>query len=92
MYLGLFRIISAAITPGTQPAKVNNNTIKKDPQPLPKTDNGGKNIAKITRQKLIAFLFNKNKFTIKPYKSYCLCNYIFKIYTYLCMLKIHIKI
>ena len=57
MYLGLFRIISAAITPGTQPAKVNNSTIKKDPQPLPKTDNGGKNIAKITRQKLIVYFF-----------------------------------
>lgn len=90
--MGLFKIINAAITPGTQPAKVKRSTIIKEPQPLPKTANGGKIIAKITRQKLIAFLFNKNKFTIKPYKSYCLCNYIFKIYTYLCMLKIHIKI
>lgn len=30
------------MTPGTQPASVNKNTIIIDPQPLSKTDNGGK--------------------------------------------------
>ncbi len=43
----------AAITPGTHPQNVNNKTIKKEPQPLPKTASGGKNIASKTRIKLI---------------------------------------
>ena len=47
---------NAAITPGTQPQKVKSNTIRKDPQPLPKTDNGGKIIANNTLIKLIDFL------------------------------------
>ena len=53
---GLFRITNAAITPGTQPQSHNKNTIKTDPQPLPITDNGGKKIAKITRQKLMMII------------------------------------
>jgi len=44
----------AAITPGTQPQKVKSRTIKKDPQPLPITDKGGKIMASKTLQKLIA--------------------------------------
>jgi hypothetical protein len=49
----LLIIINAAITPGTQPAKVNNRTIKTDPQPLSSTEKGGKTIAKITLSKFI---------------------------------------
>ena len=48
----------AAITPGTQPHKVSNNTIRKEPQPLPMTDNGGNSIANKTRKKLIDSDFN----------------------------------
>ncbi|VXB20876.1 conserved hypothetical protein [Maribacter litoralis] len=44
---------SAAITPGTQPQKVKSKTIRNDPQPLPKTAKGGKNMASNTRIKLI---------------------------------------
>jgi len=51
--LGLLRITRAAITPGTQPQKVKRSTIRKDPQPLPITDKGGKIIASKTLQKLI---------------------------------------
>jgi hypothetical protein len=54
----LFKITSAAITPGTHPHKVSNNTIKKEPQPLPITDNGGNSIANKTCKKLIHFDFN----------------------------------
>jgi len=43
----------AAITPGTHPQRVKRNTIIKDPQPFPITDNGGKRMAKRTLQKLI---------------------------------------
>ena len=50
---GLFKITKAAITPGTHPQKVKSNTIKKEPQPLPMTESGGKIIAKRTRKKLI---------------------------------------
>lgn len=49
---------SAAITPGTHPQKVSNNTIKKEPQPFPMTDNGGNSMANKTRKKLIDFDFN----------------------------------
>ena len=41
------------MTPGTHPQKVNNNTIKKEPQPLPITDSGGNRIASNTLKKLI---------------------------------------
>jgi len=54
-YLGLFKITNAAITPGTQPQKVSNNTIKKEPHPFPITESGGKTMANNTRKKLIQF-------------------------------------
>jgi len=38
----LFKIIRAAITPGTHPHKVRINTIAIDPHPLFKTAKGGK--------------------------------------------------
>lgn len=47
----------AAITPGTQPHINNKKVIRKEPQPLSTTDNGGKIIASITRQTLISFDF-----------------------------------
>tara|TARA_A100001015_G_C14694949_1_gene595931 strand:- start:63 stop:233 length:171 start_codon:yes stop_codon:yes gene_type:complete len=43
----------APITPGTQPHRVKSNTIRKDPQPFPMTDKGGKKIANKTLQILI---------------------------------------
>ena len=46
---------NAAITPGTQPQKVKSNTIRKDPQPFPITESGGKIIANNTLMKLIDF-------------------------------------
>ncbi len=46
----------AAITPGTHPQIVNNNTIKTDPQPLSRIDNGGKKMANKTLQKLIKLM------------------------------------
>lgn len=52
--LGLFKITSAAITPGTHPHKVNKSTIIIDPQPLSKTASGGKKIDNKTRKKLIS--------------------------------------
>jgi len=51
--LGLFSITSAAITPGTQPHKVNKKTIRIEPQPLPITESGGNKIANNTLKKLI---------------------------------------
>jgi len=53
LQLGLLRITKAAITPGTHPQKVKSRTIRKDPQPLPMTDKGGKIMASNTLQKLI---------------------------------------
>ncbi len=46
---------SAAMTPGTHPQKVNNNTIKKDPHPLPITAKGGKKMANKTLIKLMIY-------------------------------------
>ena len=46
-------MIRAAITPGTHPHKVKSSTIKKDPQPFPITERGGKMMASNTRRKLI---------------------------------------
>jgi len=64
LYLGLFKITNAAITPGIQPASVNKKTITIEPQPLSKIERGGKIIANKTRQILI--LKNlKYKFTTK---------------------------
>lgn len=46
----LLLIISAAITPGTQPQRVSKNTIMNDPQPLSTMAKGGKIMQRITRQ------------------------------------------
>ncbi|KQC34651.1 hypothetical protein AAU57_13225 [Nonlabens sp. YIK11] len=48
--LGLFKIISAAITPGTQPSSVSIKTITMDPQPLSSTASGGNMMARMTLQ------------------------------------------
>ena len=52
---GLFKIINAAIVPGIHPQSHKIKTIKIDPQPLSKTDNGGKIIANNTLHILILF-------------------------------------
>lgn len=49
---------SAAITPGTQPQKVKSRTIRKEPQPFPMTDKGGKRMANNTLMKLILILID----------------------------------
>jgi hypothetical protein len=54
------RITKAAITPGTQPQIHNKKVIKKEPQPLSNTANGGKIIAKMTRQILMVLYMNKS--------------------------------
>ena len=46
-------ITSAAITPGTQPQRVNKKTIRIEPQPLSKTAKGGNKIENKTLQKLM---------------------------------------
>ncbi len=46
----------AAITPGTHPQIVNNNTIKTEPHPLSNIERGGKKIANKTLQKLIKLI------------------------------------
>lgn len=51
-------MISAAITPGTQPASVKRKTMATEPQPLSITDKGGKSIARITRKHDIILLHN----------------------------------
>ncbi len=51
--LGLFKMISAAITPGIQPQTVRIKTIITEPQPLSITAKGGKRIDNSTLQKLI---------------------------------------
>ncbi len=43
-------MISAAITPGTQPHSVSKNTMINDPQPLSTMAKGGKIIQRRTRQ------------------------------------------
>ena len=45
------------MTPGTQPQKVNSNTIRKEPQPFPITAKGGKIMASNTRIKLMVVGF-----------------------------------
>lgn len=52
-YFRLLRIISAPITPGTQPHSVSRKIIRKLPQPLSSTAKGGNTIARITRNILI---------------------------------------
>lgn len=54
-YSFLFKIINAAITPGTQPAIVRRSTITIEPQPLSKTAKGGRIIASITLHRDIIF-------------------------------------
>lgn len=51
----LFNIISAAITPGTQPQRVRRKVMSTEPHPLSITARGGNRIAKSTLQKLIAY-------------------------------------
>ena len=51
---GLFKIIKAAITPGTQPQIHKMNTIKIEPQPLSNTAKGGHKIESKTLQKPIS--------------------------------------
>ena len=64
-------MISAAITPGIQPHKVNIKTITIEPQPLSRTANGGNKIDRITLQilistnlQLIIKLYVPNKFLL----------------------------
>lgn len=56
--LVLFKIIKAAITPGTQPQRVSKKTIKIDPHPFPITERGGNRMANKTLQKLIDLIFD----------------------------------
>lgn len=50
----LFKIISAAMTPGTQPQSVSKNTISIEPQPRSITAKGGKIMARMTwRQDMV---------------------------------------
>ena len=49
----MFKITSAAITPGTQPQSHNKKTITIEPQPLSITAKGGQKIERITLQILI---------------------------------------
>ena len=50
-YLFLLRIISAAMTPGTQPQSVSRNTMSIEPQPRSNTDKGGKMMDRMRRGK-----------------------------------------
>lgn len=52
----MFRITNAAITPGTQPHKVNRKTMIIDPHPFPITASGGNIMANKTLKKLIDFV------------------------------------
>jgi len=49
----LFKIIKAAITPGTQPQSHSKKTITTEPQPLSITASGGQKMDRITLQKLM---------------------------------------
>ncbi len=51
-------MIKAPNTPGIHPNKVSINTNNTDPQPLSKTDKGGKMMARKTRNKLIDSINN----------------------------------
>ncbi|GLB50814.1 hypothetical protein Y10_31820 [Neptunitalea sp. Y10] len=50
-------MISAAITPGTQPHKVSKKVITTDPHPLSNTANGGQTMAKSTLKHPIRLIF-----------------------------------
>lgn len=53
--MGLFKITSAAMTPGIHPQRVNKKTMRIEPQPLSMTDSGGNTMANKTLKTLIAF-------------------------------------
>jgi hypothetical protein len=53
----LLRMMSAAITPGIQPARVSIKTIRIEPHPSSRTARGGKIMASKTRRKDISILF-----------------------------------
>ena len=53
----LFRIISAAMTPGTHPMQVSRNTISIDPQPRSMTASGGKMMARMTWRQDMVLVF-----------------------------------
>ena len=55
--LFLFRIISAAMTPGTQPQSVSRNTMSIEPQPRSITASGGKIMARMTWRQDMVFYF-----------------------------------
>jgi len=74
----LFNITNAAITPGTQPQKVKSSTIKKEPQPLPKTAKGGKNMASNTRIKLICHVCFMIDVSIRRTESIIVTNFYLK--------------
>jgi hypothetical protein len=69
LYFDLFKIISAARTPGIQPNRVRINTIKIEPQPLSYTANGGNKMDNTTRQTLIRKYFLLNYRTKIPIKN-----------------------
>ena len=56
--LYLFKMMRAAITPGTQPRMVRRPTINIDPHPRSYTARGGKRMAKITRPNDMIFFFD----------------------------------
>jgi len=64
LYLGLFKITNAPITPGIHPRMVNIKIIKNEPHPLSTTAKGGNTIDKITRQILILIKFIYTKILI----------------------------
>ncbi len=64
----LFKIISAAITPGTQPQRVRRKVISTEPHPLSITARGGNRIAKSTLQNDISpVCFNVGKRRCIPF-------------------------
>ena len=56
LFLGLFKMTNAPITPGIHPQSVNKKMMKNEPHPLSMTDKGGKRIANKTRKKLISIV------------------------------------
>lgn len=57
LQLFLFKIISAAMTPGTQPQSVSRNTMSIEPQPWSITASGGKIMARMTWRQDIYILY-----------------------------------
>ena len=81
--MGLFKITSAAITPGTQPQMVSRVTMRNEPHPLSHTANGGKIIDNNTLIKDILICFyiihSVNKFMYQEFITL----YKEPVYTYL---------